>query len=315
MPHHLSASPETVHWGYFDAETPPVLTVEPGETVTIDAVSGGHPIIQNCPYPVLPDHKEIVETVMKGPGPHILTGPVAINGAKAGDVLEVEILDIQFRQDWGWNWFRPLWGALPDDFPYQRILYTPIDRAKNEATLQWGPKLPMAPFFGITGVAPPPAWGQVSTVEPRANGGNIDCKEFTAGSRLFFPVFNDGALFSCGDGHGCQGDGEVCLTGLETALKGTFRFQVHKSFTLERPMAVTPKHLITLGIDPDLDDAATMALKDMIAMLVRLKGWSAEDAYIFCSLACDLHVTQIVDLNKGVHAMVARDLIEPFEIA
>lgn len=316
MSNHLKASPQTVHWGLFDGSLPSVMTVKQGETVVIDCVSGGPPIIEACPYEVLPEHKEIVEAVEKGPGPHILTGPVAIEGAQPGDVLEVEVVDIQFRQSWGWNWFRPLWGSLPDRFPYQKIVYTPIDHDANTATLDWGPgvTLPMAPFFGITGVAPPTEWGPVSTVEPRSNGGNIDCKEFVKGSRLFFPVYQEGALFSCGDGHGCQGDGEVCLTGLETALQGAFKFTVHKNFSLERPMAITPEHVIALGIDTDLDDAATQALETMIDLLVRLKGWSAEDAYIFCSLACDLHVTQIVDLNKGVHAMVRRDQIEPFDI-
>jgi acetamidase/formamidase len=148
-----------------------------------------------------------------------------------------------------------------------------------------------------------------SSVEPPEFGGNIDNKEFVAGTSLFLPVFVPGANFSAGDGHAVQGDGEVCLTALETCLRGTFELVVHKTLRLAFPRAITPTHYITMGFDPDLDDAAREALRDMIRWLTRLKGWTAEEAYVFCSLACDLHVTQLVDGNKGIHAMVSRDLL------
>jgi len=150
----------------------------------------------------------------------------------------------------------------------------------------------------------------ISSVEPREFGGNVDCKEYVPGTSLFLPVFVPGANFSAGDGHAVQGDGEVCLTALETCLKGTFELVVRKDIKLAMPRAITPTHYITIGLDQDLDNAAKQALRDMIAWLVQMEGWTPSEAYVFCSLACDLHVTQTVDGNKGIHAMVSRKLIE-----
>jgi acetamidase/formamidase len=178
------------------------------------------------------------------------------------------------------------------------------------AKLAWGPTIPLQPFFGILATAPRPEYGRISSIEPREFGGNVDCKEYVAGTSVFLPVFVPGANFSAGDGHAVQGDGEVCLTALETCLEGTFELELHKGLKLAMPRALTPTHYITLGFDTDLDDAAKQALRDMIAWLVQLKGWKPAEAYVFCSLACDLHVTQLVDGNKGIHAMVARRLIE-----
>ena len=158
-------------------------------------------------------------------------------------------------------------------------------------------------------MAPPPEYGPCSSVEPREFGGNMDNKEFLVGTSLYLPVFVPGANFSAGDGHAVQGDGEVCLTALETCLTGTFELVLHKK-KLDMPRAVTTTHYITMGLDPDLDDAAKQALRDMIRWLVEMKGWSSEEAYVFCSLACDLRVTQLVDGNKGIHAMVERGLVE-----
>ena len=167
-------------------------------------------------------------------------------------------------------------------------------------------RVPVRPHLGVIGVGPPD--GRVSSIPPGEFGGNVDCKEYVAGSSVFLPVFVPGANFSCGDGHAVQGDGEVCLTALETCLRGTFELIVHKR-KLDLPRAITPAHYITLAFDPDLDQAAKTALRAMIAWLVEMKGWKKEEAYVFCSLACDLHVTQVVDGNKGVHAMVSRDLL------
>jgi len=176
------------------------------------------------------------------------------------------------------------------------------------ARLPWGVDVPLRPFFGIIGVAPPPAYGLVSSVEPREYGGNIDNKEFIPGTSLFLPVFVPGANLSVGDGHALQGDGEVCLTALETCLKGRFQVIVHKQ-SLNFPRAITPTHYISMGMDVDLDDAAKQALRNMIKWMTEIKPWTAEEAYVFCSLACDLHVTQLVDGNKGIHAMVSRSVI------
>ena len=305
--HTLDPTPQTVHWGHFDAAIPAVLQVDSGDTVVIDTYSGGYLEVAD-PSVFRPAHRLIADTVPQIMGPHILTGPVYVRGAEPGDTLEVRVLDIELTTDWGWNVIRPLRGALPEDFPYLSRRVIPIDRKAGVARLPWGVDVPLQPFFGIIGVAPPPVYGRVSSIEPREYGGNIDCKEFIAGTSLFLPVFVPGAHVSVGDGHAVQGDGEVCLTALETCLKGRFQFIVHKK-TLNFPRAITPTHYITLGMDVDLDDAAKQALRHMIAWLTEIKGWSAEEAYVFCSLACDLHVTQLVDGNKGIHAMVSRKVL------
>jgi len=306
--HTLEPRPATVHWGYLDAQIPPRLTVDSGDTVVIDTVSGGLGDVGDTSI-MRPHHREICETLKPSPGPHILTGPVAVRGAEPGDTLEIRIKAMELTVDWGWNLIRPLRGTLPEDYPNFRCRIIPIDRKAMTCKLPWGATIPLSPFFGIMAVAPPPNYGSCSSVEPREFGGNIDNKEFVAGTSLFLPVFVPGANFSCGDGHAVQGDGEVCLTALETSLKGTFEFVVHKQ-KLDMPRAITPTHYITHGLDPDLDDAAKQALRDMIRWLVAMKGWSSEEAYVFCSLACDLRVTQLVDGNKGIHAMVERKLIQ-----
>jgi acetamidase/formamidase len=314
--HTLSASPETVHWGIFDAALPAVMTVASGDRVTIEAVSGGADIMpppgfRGGDFVVLPEHLAIQRQVTARPG-HIMTGPVAVEGAVPGDMLEVRILDVQFRQDWGWTAIRPLRGTLPEDFPISRLSHIPIDRQRRVAHLPWGGELPLAPFFGVMGVAPPPVYGACTSIVPREFGGNIDNKELGAGATLFLPVWTAGANFSAGDGHAVQGDGEVCLTALETALAGTFELILHKASARAKPLtfprAETPTHYITMGLDEDLDDAAKQALREMIVLLGEVAGLAPADAYMMCSLACDLRVTQLVDVNKGVHAMIPKAL-------
>jgi len=307
--HRLSPSPQTIHWGHFGATIPPVLRLASGDRVTIDSISGSKEEAARATN-VLPDHAAVLEACKPYLGPHILTGPIWIEGAEPGDTLEVRIESVELRQDWAYNAVRPLRGGLPEDFRTLQILNIPIDMARREAHLPWGLTLPLKPFFGIMAVAPRPEYGMVSSIEPREYGGNMDNKELTAGSTLLLPVQVPGALFSVGDGHAVQGDGEVCLTALETALTGTFRLILHKGTALKFPRIVTPTHYIAMGMDQDLDDAAKQALREMITWLGELKGWSALDAYVTCSLACDLHVTQIVDGNKGVHAMFPRSLID-----
>ena len=305
--HFLNPTPQTVHWGHFNAAIPAVLEVASGDELVIDTFSGGMSEVAD-PTLFRPEHRLIVDTVPQILGPHILTGPVHVSGAEPGDTLEIRILDIELTTDWGWNIIRPLKGALPEDFPNLSRRVIPIDRQANVARLPWGVEIPLRPFFGIIGVAPPPAYGLVSSVEPREYGGNIDNKEFIPGTSLFLPVFVPGANLSVGDGHAVQGDGEVCLTALETCLKGRFQVIVHKQ-SLNFPRAITPTHYIAMGMDVDLDDAAKQALRNMIKWLTEIKPWTAEEAYVFCSLACDLHVTQLVDGNKGIHAMVSRGIL------
>lgn len=176
-------------------------------------------------------------------------------------------------------------------------------------TLPWGLKLPLKPFFGVMGVAPPPSWGKASSIAPQPFGGNLDNKELVAGTTLYLPVFAEGGLFSCGDGHGCQGDGEVNVTAIETALTGTFEFIVREDLSFTYPRAETPTHFITMHMDPSLDECAKNALRDMIALICEKTDLTREQAYMLCSLAGDLRITQTVNGSKGVHMMLEKALL------
>lgn len=311
MTHHVKASPETCAWGYFDAALEPVLEVDSGAVVTIDTVSGSPDQIpaEGAGLYIPPELLDIHARSQRQLPGHILTGPVAIRGARPGHVLEVQIVDVKLRQDWGWNIIRPLAGTLPDDFQTARTEIIPLDLGAMTGRLSWGLDLPLKPFFGVMGVAPPPNWGRIPTIQPRAHGGNLDNKELVAGSTLYLPVLAEGALFSCGDGHGVQGDGEVCVTAIETALEGTFRLILREDLTFTYPRAETPTHLITMGMHEDLDRCAEMALRDMIGWITDRTGLSREDAYMLCSLAGDLRITQTVNGNKGVHMMMETALV------
>src|SRR6185436_974273 len=212
--HRLDPTTETIHWGYFDAALPARLEVDSGDTVVIDTVSGTPEVAPEAHY--RPEHREIFTKLKPQLGAHILTGPVAVRGALPGDTLEVRIKAIELTEDWGWSVIRPLRGTLPEDFPKFERWTTPIDRKAMRAKLAWGPSVPLSPFFGIVATAPRPEYGRVSSIEPREFGGNMDCKEFVAGTSLFLPVFVPGANFSAGDGHAVQGDCGACLPALET---------------------------------------------------------------------------------------------------
>ena len=255
--HHLPASPKTCHWGFFEAKLQPVLRIANGDEVTVDTVSGSPEVLPDrSKFHVPPELDAIhAENERMLPG-HILTGPIAIANAEPGDVLQIDILDIRLRQDWGWNVIRPLMGTLPEDFPDQRLVNISLDQTRMVGRMPWGLDLPLKPFFGVMGVSPPPAWGRISSLVPRDMGGNIDLKELIPGTTLFLPVFVPGAMFSCGAGHGAQGDGEVCVTAIETALQGHFRFTLREDLNFLTPRAETPTHYITMAMHPDLDRCA-----------------------------------------------------------
>ena len=307
--HELYSSPKTIHWGFFDASLPPVLSVDSCDRITFHCVSGEPEDMPADLSWVLPELREIHIQCQRGLASHILTGPVWVNRARKGDTLEVKILQCTLRQDWGWNLIKPLMGTLPEDFPQLRRLHISLDRKTMVAEPPWGGRLPLRPFFGVMGVAPPAAAGRVPSSPPGEHGGNLDNKDLVEGTTLYLPVWNEGALFSVGDGHAVQGDGEVCLTAIETALSGTFELILRKDLSLRFPMAETATHYITMGMAPDLDDAAKQALREMISLLRRIAGMSVEDAYSLCSLAVELHVTQLVNGNKGIHAMMSKNII------
>lgn len=309
--HVLQSRPETIHWGFFDGALEPVLTVDSGDRVVVECVSGNAEWMppKSTGFEVLPELEEVHRRAKRGTGNHILTGPIFVRGAATGDVLEVRILDIELRQNWGYNLFRPYGGTLPEDFPHYRIIHVALDKKSNMAILPSGLKVPMRPFFGQLGVAPPKSFGRQNSKEPREFGGNLDCRELTAGSTIYLPVWNEGALFSTGDGHAAQGDGEVNGTAIETALKGNFEFHVRKDLHWRLPRAETATHLITFGLDADLDDAARQALREMIDWVTVLTEISRDEAYSLSSFAVDLRVTQTVNNIKGVHAMIDRRVL------
>lgn len=308
----LPASPSTVVWGYYSAQAKPALTVHSGDTVKIHTVStcalermeaGG------VPHDAIPQYDRDIHDQVKdrGPGGHILTGPVAIAEAEPGDTLEIRIDRVDVDVPFACNSFGPGRGFLPNDFPYARTKVIPLDLQHNVA--EFGPniRIPLHPFFGSMGVAPPSS-GKLNSAPPWMHAGNMDNKELVAGTTLFVPVHAGGALFEAGDGHAGQGNGEVDITALETWLTGTFTFVVHKNQRLLWPRAETPTHFISMGFDEDLKTATEMAVRNMIDFLVNEKHLSREDAYALTSVAVDVDITQLVDGKVGVHAMCPKSL-------
>ena len=313
----LKATPKTVAWGYYDAKAAPVLHVKSGDTVEIETLITNSPKrLEDAGVPpeqVEQSLRDITEQVKdKGPGGHILTGPIYVEGAEIGDVLEVRILAIKLAIPYAYNAFGPGRGYLPDDYPYSKIKIIPLDEKRMVAKFAPGIEIPLHPFFGSMGVAPPESAGRFNSAPPWIMAGNMDNKDLVAGSTLYIPVHAAGALFEVGDGHAGQGDGEVDITALETSLVGTFQFVVHKAaeagegMHLKWPRAETPTHYITMGFNDDLNAATTLAVREMIDFLVTEKHLSRDDAYMLASVAADLHITELVDGNKGVHMMIPK---------
>ena len=314
--HRVAATPETVRWGTFSAEYNPVAVIQDGDTVVLECVSGA-PDLMPPPGSGLIVPPALAAIHRANPprlGPHILTGPIAIAGAEPGDMLEVRIDAIELGADWGFCAHRPLGGTLPEDFPERFLSHITVDRAAQTCQLPWGITLPLQPFFGVMGVAPKPSYGVLSTKEPREHGGNLDNKELGAGSTLFLPVWVEGANFSAGDGHGVQGDGEVCINALEMCLTGTFTMKLHKGGgsrdpAIRYPRGESPTHFISMGMNEDLDLAMKQALREMISFICARTNMSPDQAYQLCSLAVDFHVTQTVNGEKGIHGMLKKGLI------
>jgi len=309
----LDPTPSTVAWGHYDAADKPVLTVKSGDTVVVRTLLTNNPTgLERNGVP--PDQVEAalrdvyanVPASARGPGGHILTGPIAVEGAAPGDTLEIRILKIDLAIPYAYNGFRYGAGILTDDFPYARTKIIPLDRDRMVARFGPGITLPLHPFFGSMGVAPPPSFGRYDSTPPTINGGNMDNKELVAGSTVFLPVHAKGGLFEVGDGHAGQGNGEVDVTAMETSLVGTFQFVLHKGEASPYPRAETPTHFIAMGFDDDLSIAAHKAVRNMVDFLVAAKGMSRDDAYMLVSVAGDVDVTELVDRNKGVHVMMPK---------
>src|SRR6202795_723045 len=309
----LKVSPETLAWGYYWAGAKPVLTVQSGDVVEIQSVSGNPDNLERAGLPaeqIQPELRKLYAEVpreSRGPGGHLLTGPIAIAGAQPGDVLEVRIREIRLDVPYAYNSMGRA-GFLADVFPQGRTKIIPLDREKKIGHFGPGIDLPLKPFFGSMGIAPPAAAGRVNSAPPGIHAGNLDNKELVAGTTLFIPVHAPGALFEVGDGHAGQGNGEVDITAMETSLTGVFQFIVRKDMHLRWPRAETPTHYITMGLDPDLTQAARICALETIDFLVNEMKLSREDAYALTSVAIDLEITQLVDGTKGVHAMIPKSL-------
>lgn len=311
--HELHLSPQTVHWGYYDGNVAPVLRVASGDTIRVETmVAAGLRALRalGVSEDELPQSVKAVESGVKdrGPGPHPLTGPIWVEGAEPGDVLEVKILSIEFLHPYGWVGFRAGGGTIPEEFPHLRYKLLRFKPESGFVTFAPGLTLKLAPFFGSIGVAPDPLAGRISSSPPGYHTGNLDNKELVSGSTLYLPVHARGALLSLGDGHALQGDGEVTGTALETSLLGKVQVFVRKGKTLKWPRAETPTHYISMGLNADLDQAAQIATREMVEFLAAEKGISPDEAYLLCSLAVDLRVTQVVDGTKGVHAMISKSI-------
>ncbi len=311
----LDATPTTVAWGYYWAQAKPVLTVKSGDTVVVHTLSTcGSPErlekmgIAPSEIPASVTALYDAKGIDKGPGGHILTGPIAVDGAEPGDVLEVDIEKIAIDVPWACNGFGVGRGYLPDDYPYGKMTKIPLDRARMVADFAPGIEVPLHPFFGSMGDAPPESAGRYNSAPPWMHGGNMDNKMLVAGTKLYLPVHAKGALFEAGDGHAGQGNGEVDITAMETMLTGTFRFVVHKDRHLLWPMAETPTAYITMGFSPDLNKATEMALHNMLGFLEADKHLTRDQAYQLSSVAVDLDITQLVDTNMGVHAILPKDV-------
>jgi len=311
----VQATPETVAWGHYDASDKPVLTIKTGDTVIMHTVLTNSPaglskagVAADAIEPALRAIYDGVPSSARGPGGHILTGPIAIEDAEPGDTLEVRIRNIEFAIPYAYNAFRYGAGFLTDDFPYARIKIVPLDTKRMVGKFSPGIEVPLAPFFGSMGVAPPPEFGRYDSAPPTINGGNMDDKALVAGTTLYLPVHAKGALFQAGDGHAAQGNGEVDITALETSLTGTFEFVLHKRQLTSYPRAETPDAYIAMGFDDDLSNATRKAVRNMIDFLVSAKKLTRDDAYMLVSVAGNVEVTELVDRNKGVHVVIPKSV-------
>src|SRR5262245_1754103 len=314
--HTLMPSPQTVHIGYFLASLKPVLSIDSGDIVTIETTAAIVPSVIDesgvVPPSAVPQYQRDIYGQVKdrGPGPHVLTGPIEIKGAMPGDVLELRILEISLALDWGYNRTRPYTGALPEEFASMWSRIIPINRQTKTAEVAKGVVVPVdKPFFGTMGLAPDASMGRISSGPPGVHSGNMDNKDLIAGTTLFMPVQTAGALFSAGDAHAAPGHGEVDLPAIEPGLRGKFQFIVRNDMKLVWPRAETPTHWIVMGLHPNLEEAMKIAVRETIDFITkRFPHLTREEAYMIASVAVDYHVTQVVDGTKGIHGMIPKSI-------
>src|SRR5688572_2340559 len=314
--HRLEATPETVAYGFYWSEAKPVLRIASGDIIDVDTLLTNTPNgLTRAGVPaekIQASLRAIVEGVTgdrRGPGGHILTGPVFVEGAEPGDVLEVKVLSIDLAIDYGYNGCS---GFLPENCDRaQGTKIIQLDRKTMTADFLPGIVIPLKPFFGSMGVAPAPELGRVSSNPPSRHAGNLDNRELIAGSTLYIPVFVPGALFEVGDGHAAQGDGEVDQTAIETSLRGKLQLTVRKDMKLTWPRAETATDYIAMATDPDLTVATKLAIQEMVDFLASAKGLTRHQAYQLVSIAGHVSMTQLVDRpNLGVHVKIRKDIFK-----
>ena len=310
-PYVLSPTPTTVAWGHYWSETPPALRIKSGDRVKVHTLITSSPDRLEgaglSPDRVEKELRDVQVITDKGPGGHILTGPIFIEEAEPGDVLEVKILSVDLAIDYGYNAIGQN-GFLSDEIFERKMQIIPLDKVRMIGHFAKGIEVPLRPFFGSMGVSPPKEAGRFNSAPPWIHAGNLDNKELVAGTTLFIPIHVKGALFQVGDGHAAQGNGEVDITAIETSLKGEFQFIIHKDMHLSWPRAETNTHIIAMGADRDLTAATKIAVRQIIQYLMTEKKMSQTDAYMLSSVAVDVTITQLVDGNVGVHAMLPKNI-------
>jgi acetamidase/formamidase len=311
--HQLPATPTTVAYGYYWSEAKPALRINSGDIVEVETMLTNSPAglerMGVKPEDIPQNLRDIVTQdtgSLRGPGGHILTGPIFVEGADSGDVLEVRVQSITLPIAYGYNGCSGFMRELCEQRASRLIQ---MDRKNMTAEVAPGIVVPLRPFWGSIGVAPAPALGRVSSNPPSRHAGNLDNKELVAGTTLYIPVFVKGALLELGDGHAAQGDGEVDQTAIETNLKGRVQVVVRKDMKLEWPRGETPTHWITMGTDTSLVVATKTAISQMVKFLQEKKGITQTQAYQAASMAADLRITQLVDGNVGVHMMIAKSYL------
>jgi len=342
--HLVPSRPETLNWGWYPIDKEPVLTIRSGETVRINTLTHVGATQRDDPVAYLTGlgvpREEILDDVIDfwasregrprdGRSGHVITGPIYVEGAEPGDMLEIQILDIETRVPWGVNSTSGRGGVFSPTYPGATDADEPLDIPRTQHLIRTGEsdgrrvaffspdiQVPLAPFMGILAVAPDPVVGEpgvtVSGVQgsrpPGAFGGNLDVKDLTAGTTVYLPVFHPGALFYAGDPHGAQGDGEVSGTAIEQSLSGVFRLVVHKDVVISAPRAETDTHYLIMGIDLDLDRATRKATRLVVEFLVAEKGLTPEKALSLASIAVDFRVSEVVDLTQVVTGFIPKDV-------
>lgn len=319
----LKSTPNTVLWGYLAANLPPAVTIKSGQIVQIETLSHQGLLTERDPVSffgaygisaeeVLPDAVEIYTKVKrpKGASVHVLTGPIYVEGAEPGDMLEVRVLDIKFRVPYGVNNTGPGRGVLPELLKGPNAKLIRLELNRNVALFSDAIEIPLHPFMGIMAVAPAKSLGMISSTPPGVWGGNMDLKELVKGATLYLPVFNKGAQFFTGDGHAVQGDGEVDGGAIEISLTPTLQFILHKSKDFKTPMAETPDHYVMMGMSVDLNEATRFAVEEAVNFLQKEKGLSAAEGYTLASVAVDLAIAEAVDVVNLVSAKIPKRIFK-----